>query len=156
MVRAQIGAWPTPPAAYGLIHGDVHAGNFHLHQGVVHLFDFDDCCYHWFAADIANAIYYAVWHQARYEAPGADPAGFAVRFTRALLDGYSTVAAPPSDLGRRLAPLIDYRDLLVYAYLRRRYGETPPSAALASLLAQRRHRFREQRPYVAVDWQDVV
>ena len=145
--------WPTPAAAYGLIHSDVHAGNFHVLQGEIALFDFDDSCYHWFVADLANAIYYAVWHQARFETPGADPAAFAARFTRALLDGYAAVAPPPSALAQRLPLLIEYRDLLVYAYLRGRYGEQPPTAAMAALLEQRRRRFQQGRAYVALDWE---
>jgi amicoumacin kinase len=45
---------------YGLIHFDVHGGNFFVQDGEVHLFDFDDCMYSWFANDIAMVFYYGL------------------------------------------------------------------------------------------------
>lgn len=42
---------------YGLIHGDFNATNIKLNTPQIRLFDFDDCGYHWYAYDIANAIY---------------------------------------------------------------------------------------------------
>jgi Ser/Thr protein kinase RdoA (MazF antagonist) len=48
------------PDSYGLIHGDLHQGNFFVNQGRITAFDFDDSCYHWFAYDIVppiNSIY---------------------------------------------------------------------------------------------------
>ena len=43
--------------SYGLIHGDFNASNMKLYNGQVKLFDFDDCCYHWYDYEIANTIY---------------------------------------------------------------------------------------------------
>ena len=45
---------------YGLIHFDVHGGNFFVQDGEVYLFDFDDCMYSWFANDIAMVFYYGL------------------------------------------------------------------------------------------------
>ena len=38
---------------YGLIHGDINPTNFHVLDGKITLFDFDDCAYNWFINDIA-------------------------------------------------------------------------------------------------------
>ncbi len=51
---------PTPHDAYGLVHIDVHRGNFYLDGDCLTLFDFDDCQYSWFVDDIAMALFYAV------------------------------------------------------------------------------------------------
>lgn len=41
---------------YGLIHSDVNPTNFHVMDGNITLFDFDDCAYNWFINDIAVVI----------------------------------------------------------------------------------------------------
>jgi Ser/Thr protein kinase RdoA (MazF antagonist) len=41
---------------YGLVHGDVNPTNFHVNDGQLILFDFDDCAYNWLINDIAIAL----------------------------------------------------------------------------------------------------
>ena len=41
---------------YGLIHSDVNPTNFHVLDGKITLFDFDDCAYNWFINDIAVVL----------------------------------------------------------------------------------------------------
>ena len=55
--------YSTAPELYGLIHSDAHAGNFLLNQAELKIFDFDDCCYQWFAFDIATILFSAVLQQ---------------------------------------------------------------------------------------------
>lgn len=43
---------PQNRAEYGLVHADLHSGNFFVHEGAITAFDFDDSCYHWFAYDL--------------------------------------------------------------------------------------------------------
>jgi len=42
---------------YGLIHGDFGETNYLCGRDQLNIFDFDDCCYHWFVHDLAIAIY---------------------------------------------------------------------------------------------------
>jgi Ser/Thr protein kinase RdoA (MazF antagonist) len=51
-------ALPREAGGYGLVHDDLNATNFFVDHNFVTLFDFDDCCYDWFAADLATAIPY--------------------------------------------------------------------------------------------------
>ncbi|WJH35668.1 phosphotransferase [Paenibacillus sp. CC-CFT747] len=51
---------PRGPEAYGLIHTDIHSGNFLVEDGRLTVFDFDDSAYNWFAHDLAIPLYYAV------------------------------------------------------------------------------------------------
>lgn len=44
--------------SYGLVHCDLHHGNFFVEDGRINAFDFDDAVYHWFAYDIAIPLYY--------------------------------------------------------------------------------------------------
>lgn len=47
----------TSHDCFGLIHGDLHNGNFFVDSGEITAFDFDDCCYHWFAYDLSIPLY---------------------------------------------------------------------------------------------------
>jgi len=59
--HAHIFGWidshPKTNQNYGLIHGDFERTNFVIQGNELHLFDFDDCCYHWFVMDIASALW---------------------------------------------------------------------------------------------------
>jgi Ser/Thr protein kinase RdoA (MazF antagonist) len=48
---------PKDGDCYGLIHGDFNDGNFTVDysNGDITVFDFDDCCYFWFAYELAAA-----------------------------------------------------------------------------------------------------
>ncbi len=41
---------------YGLIHGDLHRGNFFVVEGQIVSFDYDDSCFHWFLYDLAASL----------------------------------------------------------------------------------------------------
>lgn len=45
---------PTTSDSYGLIHGDFQLDNL-FWNGQIEIIDFDDCRYHWYLADIADA-----------------------------------------------------------------------------------------------------
>lgn len=44
------------PDTYGLIHGDLHRGNFFVVKGQIVSFDYDDSCFHWFLYDLAASL----------------------------------------------------------------------------------------------------
>ncbi|HEX3852874.1 MAG TPA: phosphotransferase, partial [Polyangiaceae bacterium] len=53
-IVAALKALPTPPESYGLIHADLHTGNFLVSEaGQLCVYDFDDACQHWFSYDLA-------------------------------------------------------------------------------------------------------
>ena len=54
---------PVDKDCFGLIHADLHTGNFMVDNGKITAFDFDDCVYHWFIYDIAVFI----WALDRFE-----------------------------------------------------------------------------------------
>lgn len=87
----EIEALPKGKDSYGLIHNDLHPGNFLIDSGHINLFDFDGCAYSWYAFDIANALYLALW-LGRSNDRGAD---FTNEITRYFLKGY--LSANPLD-----------------------------------------------------------
>ncbi len=47
---------PRTPQTWGLLHGDLHRGNFLLHEGQIRLIDFSMCAFGPFAYDLATCI----------------------------------------------------------------------------------------------------
>ena len=58
----EIEALPQTREGYGLIHNDLHPWNFLVDSiGEITVIDFDVCAYHFFAKDIAIAMFFANW-----------------------------------------------------------------------------------------------
>lgn len=75
---------PRDAGAYGLIHNDLHPGNLVVDGECVHLIDFDGCARSWYAFDIGNALYLALW-LGRTNDAGVD---FTRDIIRCFLEGY--------------------------------------------------------------------
>ncbi|MBN1211542.1 MAG: phosphotransferase [candidate division Zixibacteria bacterium] len=75
---------PVAKDYFGLVHCDVHHGNFFVNDGNITVFDFDDCQYHWFAFDIAIPLFYVL----RDSRVNPDDTAFADNFMSLFLKGY--------------------------------------------------------------------
>ncbi|PGX08215.1 phosphotransferase enzyme family protein [Bacillus sp. AFS033286] len=51
---------PIKKETFGLMHGDIHPGNFHYDGKELTIFDFDDASYNYFIHDLAMVLYYSV------------------------------------------------------------------------------------------------
>lgn len=142
---AEMQGWDRGREAYHLVHCDVHAGNLFLEDGQIHLFDFDDCCYHWRAYDIANALYYALWRTPRHETE--QRAALAQEFMAHFLPGYNAEASLDPVWLEKIPFFMEYRDLLVYAFLRQHLNTTEHEG-LRNLLQAIRGRVEASQPYV--------
>lgn len=47
---------PRESHCYGLVHCDLHRGNFFIENNQITAFDFDDACYQWFSCDIVAPL----------------------------------------------------------------------------------------------------
>ncbi|KFM99724.1 aminoglycoside phosphotransferase [Bacillus clarus] len=56
----EIKALPIEKETFGLMHGDIHPGNFHYDGKELTIFDFDDATYNYFIHDLAMVLYYSV------------------------------------------------------------------------------------------------
>lgn len=45
---------PQEKDSYGLVHCDLHQGNFFIDSGHITAFDFDDACYQWFSSTLSR------------------------------------------------------------------------------------------------------
>ncbi|PFJ18147.1 aminoglycoside phosphotransferase [Bacillus cereus] len=56
----EIRVLPIEKETFGLVHGDIHPGNFHYDGKELTIFDFDDAAYNYFIHDLAMVLYYSV------------------------------------------------------------------------------------------------
>ncbi|HJV30700.1 MAG TPA: phosphotransferase [Bacillales bacterium] len=87
MVVKEVEKLPKTKDSFGLIHSDLHQGNFFYENGSIHIFDFDDASYHYFASDIAIPLYYAV-NSKHFYGSREERNEFANQFIQAFLAGY--------------------------------------------------------------------
>ncbi|AYB46765.1 phosphotransferase enzyme family protein [Paenibacillus lautus] len=102
---------PQDEKGYGIVHNDLHHHNFHVHNGEIIFFDFGDVSYHWFAYDIAIAIYHAV-----QTVPENRKAEFVARFFDSFLSGYLQENTLSEEWIQRIPLFIDFRNIYSYVY----------------------------------------
>lgn len=62
-LKARLQEFPKSAETFGLIHGDFGETNYRYEAARLNIFDFDDCCYHWFVYDLAVTIYPHGWRK---------------------------------------------------------------------------------------------
>ena len=103
---------PSSPETFGLIHADLHSGNFLVSaSGELSVFDFDDSCRHWFSYDLAVV-------QNQLSETG-EPAESESNWTT-LLDGYQRVRPLPPSFHEELPLLLLLRDLQLYQLMHKK------------------------------------
>lgn len=116
----QLERLPTDPLHYGLVHYDLCADNLFWLDGQPGLIDFDDSCYHWWAADLAFAARDMFDDNAAHFDPSAP--SFA-----ALLAGYRQVRSLGDDEVARIPLFLIYNHLLHYTELNLVLSESHPN-----------------------------
>lgn len=107
----ELASLPQDKESYGIVHNDLHHHNFHVHNGEIIFFDFGDVSYHWFAYDIAIAIYHAV-----QTVPENRKAEFVARFFDSFLSGYLQENTLSEKWIERIPFFIDFRNIYSYVY----------------------------------------
>lgn len=97
-----------PETDFGLIHSDVHEGNFKIHRGEFQLFDFDDSCVCWYAYDFAAVL---------LRVKGNHDLEWWKQFRAQLLAGYRSVRHLSEDAERWIPGFIRMRRLFVANWL---------------------------------------
>lgn len=95
---AQVGQHPD---TFGLIHADIHPGNYLMLGNRVGMIDFEDCGYSYFLFDLAQPVLIVA------------QLSTAAALQAALLDGYSHVRLLPANVDRMLPIFLAARLLLL-------------------------------------------
>ena len=56
-IRARLREHPRNAASFGLIHYDLHAGNFLFHENGANMIDFDECGFGYYLFDLAHILF---------------------------------------------------------------------------------------------------
>lgn len=119
LIRDKIATLGTTPDRFGLIHTDLHQGNYLFRNGAVCAIDFDDSGFEHYVYDLAVTL----WGLRRF------PTYPALR--DALLEGYAAERPLPIGTDTHLDTFIAGRDLIVTNYL---VGRAPGHPKLREIL----------------------
>jgi len=144
----QIHALPKPTDAYGLIHADLHFGNFFVdvRQQIITLIDFDDCAYGWFVMDVAILLFDIL---VLY--PGKDKDEYGSNFLRLFLAGYLT-ENPMSVFWLEQLPLfLKLLEINIYDLVARSFPDDADEWVM-KFMHGRKERLEDDTPCVDLDY----
>jgi Ser/Thr protein kinase RdoA (MazF antagonist) len=132
---------------YGLIHFDAHGANFFVAQdGKIHLFDFDDCHYNWFANDIAIVLFYMVIDQ-------VDPVAFTGSFMTHFVQGYKQENHFKTEWLELIPLFLKMREIDLYAIIHRSYDvETMDDPWNLRYMKNRKNLIENDIPYLSFNF----
>jgi amicoumacin kinase len=139
---------PRPTDACGLVHCDLHFGNFFVdvRKQVVTLIDFDDCAYGWFVMDIAVLLFDIL---VLY--PGADKDEYGQDFLRSFLTGYLT-ENPLSMFWLEQLPLfLKLLEVNIYDMVAKSYPDNTDEWVI-KFMAGRKERLENDTPYATLNY----
>lgn len=140
---------PKAQDSYGLIHTDVHPGNFFVDEGKITVFDFDDSSYQWFASDIAIALYYTIWFKSsgREQKEKDD---YAKDFLESFMIGYNAENRLDDFWLNELPFFLRLRDITLYTVFHKKFDQNNLQR-FAQLLGEIRTRVEREIPIVFLD-----
>lgn len=140
---------PKSKDSYGLIHTDVHPGNFFVDGSRITVFDFDDCSYQWFASDIAIAVYYTIWLlRGSYQQEEKD--AYAKWFLENFMAGYNEENTLDGFWLNEIPFFLKLRDITLYTVFHKKFDQNDLQK-FAKLLEGLRTRIEREVPIVALD-----
>ncbi|TLS37962.1 phosphotransferase enzyme family protein [Pseudalkalibacillus caeni] len=147
-----ISSLPERNDSYGLMHTDVHPGNFFVDDtGEITVFDFDDSAYNYFASDIAIALYYSLWW-----APDTDGEASRIAFAEKFMDAFMEGYQKEFDLGgfwiEQIPHFLRMRDFALYAVFHKKMDLENINENLKKFLEKLKYRLENDIPVVDVDF----
>jgi len=135
---------------FGLIHSDIHSGNFFYDGEIVHVFDFDDCSYHWYASDIAIPLYYSVLY-GYHNVSERERVEFAQKFLTYFVAGYEQHNSLPEGWKEQLPLFFNLRDITLFTVLHKKIPPEERDESLNRMIEGLRRRIINREPIVKLD-----
>jgi len=135
---------PKDTDSYGLIHTDIHFGNFFVDNNKLTIFDFDDCSYKWFISDIAIAIFYLT-------AFGMDSDkrnSFVKEFLSSFMKGYNVENKLDQFWIKELKNFIRLREFIIYMVIHRSFDVNNLPKWAAKYKADFKRRLEQNIPLI--------
>ena len=127
---------------YGLIHCDIHQGNYFVKNGKITLFDFDDCGYSWFVEDIAMCLFYAVFPGGLDRKTEEKASEFYYNF----MEGYITENIIEDKWLKEMPYFFKQRELFLYIVL------MASNYNAEAFMKDRRYKIKNNIPYINIDY----
>ncbi|ANE48397.1 hypothetical protein SY83_21320 [Paenibacillus swuensis] len=155
MLISKLRDLPQVAGSYGLIHSDIHSGNFFTDEGRITVFDFDDAMNTWFIHDVAIPLYYSVSRGAPANY-GEDRSAFARVYFKAFWEGYSeefTLSPAWLDV---LPLFLQLRDIILYLVLRKKRDVESMPERLKTWYTEIRERIIHGQTLVDLDFRALA
>jgi Ser/Thr protein kinase RdoA (MazF antagonist) len=109
-MKKELATFSKSPETFGLIHNDLHQGNFFVMGNELILYDFDDCAYNWFAQDLAVSMYHALWTGESFHPEWTD---FHDVFIANFFEGYTSIRSISADDSKLISIFLRMRELFL-------------------------------------------
>lgn len=154
-VFQSVKALPKSPVRYGLIHSDVHSGNFFYDEvtGQITVFDFDDCSYHHFISDIAIPLYYSAWLKYDNE---QDRNSFGHEFLMHFLKGYQTERSIHIESLKEILLFLKLRDCELYGVFHKKWDTNNLNDRQKGLLNEIYQRIMNDQPLIQLNVKKII
>ncbi|MDZ5470551.1 phosphotransferase [Bacillus sp. 31A1R] len=141
---------PKTKENYGLIHTDIHSGNFFFDGHEIHVFDFDDCSYQWFTSDIAIPVYYSVLY--RYPNGNQEERNrFGNMYLESFIEGYETEHKLPDGWKEQLPLFMRLRDVVLYAVFHKKIAPEDRNERILALMSEIKMRVENKEAIIDVN-----
>lgn len=138
---------------YGLIHNDLHQGNFFVQDNTLTIFDFDDCSFCWFAQDIAVSFYHAVWQGLSVR---PEHVSFPQEFMKYFIEGYSKEHRMNKEILKQIPLFFKLREVFLFTLFHEVWDFDKLEEWQAYTLKDLRYRIEQGVPYTDVDFLSFV
>jgi Ser/Thr protein kinase RdoA (MazF antagonist) len=143
--------WPTDPDSYGLIHSDMHNGNFVCNNGRITAFDFDDSHYGWFGFEIMIPLFYVLRdHQVNH-----DDVEFARWFLGNFLEGYVRENNIDGIWIKKIPEFMKLREIDLYSVIHVE-NAAEENGWCRRFMKNRRQYIEENIPVIDMDFSDLI
>lgn len=132
---------------YGLIHNDLHQGNFFVQDNTLTIFDFDDCSFNWFAQDIAATFYHAVWQGLSVR---PEHVSFPQEFMKHFIEGYNKEHTINKEILRQIPLFLKLREVFLFTLFHEVWDANNLEEWQAHTLQDLQHRIEREIPYTNV------
>lgn len=141
---------PRTRDVYGLVHADLHSGNFFIDdEGRITVFDFDDIEYNWFMNDIAIVLFYARFPKRRLHPEEPD---FIAYFLRHFMAGYNRHHKLDPVWFRHVPDFLMLRHILLYTIFFQSHERSEITPDQWAVQEKRRKIIENQEPIVQFDF----
>ena len=148
-----IRSYPTDKEVYGIIHSDMHQGNFYVNGSELNVFDFDDTMFFHYIHDVSIPVYYTIWMSYRNE-PLEVRSEKASAILNTFLKGYTRVRPLDPEWLERLPLYLTLRDLTLYAVFHKKvdFEQEPGMIPLVEWLGDR---LRKNEPIAVLNFDQI-